>query len=67
MVYILAVFILIGLSIYTGKSGIPFERTYEKGAFEWSFIVAWVTWVFTVIGCVISFFDFVEPPFQDGY
>ncbi|XP_057298200.1 lens fiber membrane intrinsic protein-like [Hydractinia symbiolongicarpus] len=61
-----ALFILIGLAVYAAKSGLPFERTYEDGKFEWSFIVAWITWVLTIVACVLSFLDErVEPQFQD--
>ena len=60
-----ALFILIGLSVYAGKSGIPFKKPYEQGSFSWSFIIAWVTWVLTIAAAVISFFDDEEPPFQD--
>ena len=52
-----ALFILIGLSVYAGKSGIPFKKPYEKGSFSWSFIIAWVSWVLTIAAAAISFFD----------
>jgi len=48
---------MIGLSVYAGKSGIPFERRIEEGRFAWSFIVCWCTWLLTVIGCVIAFIE----------
>ncbi|XP_066936810.1 epithelial membrane protein 1-like [Clytia hemisphaerica] len=52
-----AIFIMIGLSIYAGKSGIPFKRNIEEGYFAWSFIVSWITWLLTIVACVIAFLD----------
>lgn len=55
--FVSAVMILIGLAVYATKSGIPFSRGYEEGKFDWSFIVAWVTWVLTIIATVVAFLD----------
>ena len=48
---------MIGLSVYAGKSGIPFERAHQEGSFGWSFIVSWCTWLLTIVGCVFAFLD----------
>ena len=54
-IFSVALFGILALAVYTGKSGVPADNFQYTSAYSWSFILAWVGWVLNVIAAIMCF------------
>ena len=54
-IFSVALFGILALAVYTGKSGVPADTFQYTSTYSWSFILAWVGWVLNVIAAIMCF------------
>jgi len=55
MAFVSALFSLLALAIFTGKSGVPTDNFLQTSKFSWSFIVGWTGWAINIVAGVMCF------------